>query len=119
MRYGTGVKNKVLAALAMKIPVVATPQSLFGLRAVGGEHVLVAERPEDFAAQIGALLADPCRAETLVENGRTLIERHYSWKTYADALEQALVGVAGRWNNAEISPLLLGEGQRARAFAAR
>jgi glycosyltransferase involved in cell wall biosynthesis len=94
LRNGTGVKNKLLAALAMKIPVVATQESLLGLNLVSGEHVLAAETPIEIAEQINLLLSDPLRAGGLAENGRMLIEQRYSWCTYGAMLERTLADVA-------------------------
>lgn len=94
LRYGTGMKNKILAALAMKIPVVATPSSVLGLNVVSDVHVLLAQTPEAFAKQVSVLLRNPEHGRKLAENGRKLIEKHYSWNTHASVLEQALVALA-------------------------
>ncbi len=96
LRQGTGVKNKVLAAFAMKIPVVATRNSLLGINAVNGEHFLAAETPEEFAREVGTLLANPQRAGILATNSRMLVEQHYSWCRYGAVLERALAGVASK-----------------------
>jgi sugar transferase (PEP-CTERM/EpsH1 system associated) len=93
VRQGTGVKNKLLAALAMKLPVVATRDSLLGLRAIDGEHLLAADTPQEFAKHVSSLLRKGPTANALTENGRKLIEQHYSWRTYGAELEQALVGL--------------------------
>jgi glycosyltransferase involved in cell wall biosynthesis len=93
LRYGTGVKNKLLATLAMKVPAVATPHSLLGLEAVNEEHLLVAQGPEAFAEQVGKLLADPQRADRMAASGRKLIEDRYAWSTYATVLEDALASL--------------------------
>jgi sugar transferase (PEP-CTERM/EpsH1 system associated) len=93
LRYGTGMKNKILAALAMKIPVIATPNSVHGIKAVNDEHLLLAESPQDFVRQVSCLIGNPERTRMLTENGRKLIEEHYSWNAHGAALEQALVAL--------------------------
>src|SRR5919106_3025668 len=65
LRSGAGMKNKILAAMAMRRPIVATSLSLEGLDARPDEHVLMADRVEDFAAQVMRLLRDQRLARRL------------------------------------------------------
>ena len=58
LRFGAGMKNKVLAAMAMQTPVVATPVSLEGIDVRPGKNVLVADGAEEFAKQIACLLTN-------------------------------------------------------------
>jgi len=51
-----GVQNKVLEAMAMEKPVVATPQAFEGIHATPGRDLLVAEGAEAFAAAVAAVL---------------------------------------------------------------
>jgi glycosyltransferase involved in cell wall biosynthesis len=90
LRYGTGVKNKLLAALAMRKPAVATRRSLEGLELRADEHVLVADEPADFAAQTVRLMDDADLARRLAESGRSFVERRYSWDSSAKELEGVL-----------------------------
>ncbi len=90
------MKNKLLIALATKIPVVATGESLEGLDAASEKHVLVAETPDEFANKIGFLLANPERADRLAAKGRELIVDQYSWSTYGAMLGQALARIAAK-----------------------
>ena len=96
------MKNKLLAALAVKLPVVATREQLLGLRAIDGEHVLAADTPQEFAGHVGSLVSNRPRADELAENGRKLIEQHYSWRTYGAELEQALAGLAHGENSTAV-----------------
>ena len=84
------MKNKILAAMAMSKPVVATSISLEGIEARADEHVLVADRPEDFATTTVNLLADKEMARRLGEEGRRLVADRYSWNTRGASLEAAL-----------------------------
>ena len=52
MRIARGVQNKVLEAMAMKKPVVVSPQGLEGIEAVEGEEVLVASEADEFADRV-------------------------------------------------------------------
>ena len=87
LRIGAGLKNKVLEALAMGIPVVATPLSLDGIDARHGQSALVAEVDHIAAATID-LLRDPALRERLSRGGRALIEAQYNWERTASSYER-------------------------------
>lgn len=87
MRYGTGIKNKVLEAMAMGVPVVATPVSIAGIPAVDGEHVILAESPDVFAREIIKLLEDKTKRARVSEKARELVEAHFNWADRARMIE--------------------------------
>ena len=91
LRFGTGVKNKILAALAMGKAVVASPESCAGLDVAPGKHLLVAEKPDDFGAHIVRLFAEPDRRRQLGIGGRNLVVERYGWDVMGRQLE-ALLG---------------------------
>ncbi|MCU0886854.1 MAG: TIGR03087 family PEP-CTERM/XrtA system glycosyltransferase [Rubritepida sp.] len=57
LRIARGIQNKVLEAMAMARPVVATPQAFEGVRALAGQDLLVEATAEGMAARIGEILA--------------------------------------------------------------
>ncbi len=79
LRGGTGMKNKLLNAMAMGKPIVATPHSAEGLGVCDGEQMLLAESPEAFADAVSRLLDDPALAQRLGAAGRAFVERDYSY----------------------------------------
>lgn len=79
LRIARGVQNKVLEAMAMARPVVATPAAFEGIEAVPGRDLLVAECAADQVRAIGALLADPARAAALAAAARARMEEAYRW----------------------------------------
>lgn len=80
LRIARGIQNKVLEAMAMGKPVVASACAAEGIEAIDGEHFLVAQSIDEEAALIGDLLADPERASRLGEQAKQLIHTHYSWE---------------------------------------
>ena len=79
LRTGSGVKIKILEAMAHGKAVVTTSVGAEGLGVVPGEHLEVADDPDSFADAVVALLADAARRERIGSAGRQfVIERHSS-----------------------------------------
>jgi len=87
LRYTVGVQNKLLEAMAMATPVVATPAACTALAARSGEHLLIAEHSDDIAAAVRHLLGDPALARRLGEAGRRYVEAEHNWRRVAAELE--------------------------------
>ena len=83
MVSGSGIKNKVLEALAMQRPVASTPLGVEGVAAVAGRDLVVASDPDELARAIAGLLADRGEAERIAVNGRRLVEAMYTWEAAA------------------------------------
>jgi glycosyltransferase involved in cell wall biosynthesis len=94
--YSAGIQNKVLEAMAMGIPVVATPQSCAALGATNGENVLIAKEPEGFAQLVLELLRDEGLRERMGRNGRKYVEEHHDWRGVAERLEETYQDVLER-----------------------
>jgi len=96
LRAGFGVKNKILEAMALGTPIVATSRSLSGLAdVVPGDHLLHADSDDEIAAAVQRLLREPALADRLAENARQLVEQRYTWTAVAARYETVLREVAG------------------------
>jgi polysaccharide biosynthesis protein PslH len=87
IRMGGGTRLKVVEALSMGRPMVSTPLGCEGVDVRDGEHLLVAEGAEPFAAAVVRLLDDRRLARALGRAGRTRMEEKYSWDLAGDRLE--------------------------------
>lgn len=96
MRYGAGIKNKILAAMAMGKPVVSTSMGLEGIEARPGHHVLRADTPGEFAEEVASVLTTEGLARRLGESGHRLVKERYSWAAMAESLERTLRTVSAR-----------------------
>ncbi|MCA1749303.1 MAG: TIGR03087 family PEP-CTERM/XrtA system glycosyltransferase [Parasphingopyxis sp.] len=76
-----GIQNKVLEAMAMAKPVIASRPAFEGIDAEPDTHLLVAEDADDFAGQASRLLAAPDEAEALGTAARAHVRRRYDWAT--------------------------------------
>lgn len=94
MRSGSGIKNKVLEALAMARPVVTTTLGAEALAARHGHELLIADAPAAFAAAVVALLRDPARRRQLGQAGRALVTQRYSWEACAAAYDRMYARLA-------------------------
>jgi glycosyltransferase involved in cell wall biosynthesis len=70
-------RRGILSALASGVPVIAHPAACEGLAVLEGEHLLVAQTPEEFAACIQWLASEGGHMRKLVMRGRQLIREHY------------------------------------------
>ena len=100
MLIGSGLQNKILEAMAMGRPCIATPLSATPvLQDRAGEEampLLVGATASELAQHITALLADPVRAKALAEAGHAYVRKHFSWKSTTAILEHTLAEAAAR-----------------------
>jgi len=80
VRAGGGMRVRILEAFAYAMPVVTTTIGLEGIKAVGGQDVLIADSAAEFAECVGQLLQDVSLQERLSVNGRKLAETTYDWQ---------------------------------------
>jgi len=99
IRYGTGMKNKILEAMALELPVVAYSEGIRGILAEEGVHYVAASSREEFASQVVSLLKDPQSAESLVRASRKLVETQYSWRARADQYVRLYKNLRARKNH--------------------
>ena len=95
LRIARGVQNKVLEAMAMARPVVATTAALAGIEAEPGADLLAADDPEAFANSVDLLLSDETRRRQLGARARQLVEQRYAWPSRLRALDDLLTICSG------------------------
>jgi glycosyltransferase involved in cell wall biosynthesis len=88
MTSGTGIKNKLLEALAAGVPCVATPLAVQGLSAQPGRHILVGTNEEELAGHLVRVLSDDDLARSLGRAGRDYVTAEHSWEAVARAYER-------------------------------
>ena len=80
LRFGSGMRVKILDALAWGMPMVSTTVGCEGIAVTPERDILIADRPEDFARQVLRVLQDQELANALAANGRRLAEEQYDWR---------------------------------------
>lgn len=92
LRFGSGIQNKILEALAMELPIVGTSIAADGLYTASSEAppVCVADTTEEFAKmvvkELGARIQDPSPFTA----GRTFVEQNFVWSSSIRKLEVIL-----------------------------
>ncbi len=92
MQIGTGLQNKILEAMAMKIPCITSPLAFQALNAREGKVILVAETPKEYAAHIMMLLDNPEKALEIARNGYDFVHRNFNWETETDKINKLITG---------------------------
>ena len=83
LRFGMGVKNKILEAMASGPPIVTTSRSLSGTPLIDGEHAMIANEDGEIAAAVVTLLRDANLAHNISMRARHKAEEEHGWKTTA------------------------------------
>jgi sugar transferase (PEP-CTERM/EpsH1 system associated) len=89
-RLGGGTKTKILEAMAMGVPVVASSFGCQGIEAIPGAHMIVEDGTTEAARQIVSLMKNDPERERLALNARSLVEDRYGWSRLINALEHKL-----------------------------
>ncbi|MBU8536715.1 TIGR03087 family PEP-CTERM/XrtA system glycosyltransferase [Falsiroseomonas tokyonensis] len=88
LRIARGIQNKVLEAMAMARPVVASPEAFEGVRALPGRDILVAEDAEAMAEALRGVLAG--RHPGLGARARSAVTEAHDWRATLRRLDAVL-----------------------------
>jgi glycosyltransferase involved in cell wall biosynthesis len=91
LRLGSGMRVKVLEALAAGKPVVASPLAIEGLGVVDGEQLLTAETDDEFAERISRVLDDESLRARLGADARAWAEQNLTWDATLDRFDELYV----------------------------
>ena len=87
LRLGAGIKNKVLEAMSMQKPLVATPLSCDGISLTEGENVLYGNTSAELVSAAVRLLQDARLRDRMAKANRLFIETYYTWERVANQYE--------------------------------
>jgi glycosyltransferase involved in cell wall biosynthesis len=102
IRIGGGTRIKIFEAMAMGKAVVSTSIGAEGLPVTHGKDIILADSPEEFAAQVVRLLRDSPAREVIGAAARILVEQNYGWpsvvRSFDGVLQKAVLGKTSREN---------------------
>lgn len=90
LRVARGIQNKILEAMAMARPVVASRSCVEAIAAQDGVDLISATEASEFASQIDALLRSPEQAAAVGHAGRQRVVQHYSWSAHLSGIDRYL-----------------------------
>jgi glycosyltransferase involved in cell wall biosynthesis len=88
LRIGGGTRLKILEAMAMGRPVVATRIGAEGIDAMPERDLLIADDPSELARATVRVLSDTRLACTVGMAGRALVQRLYDWEVLGSQLDR-------------------------------
>lgn len=92
MQMGTGLQNKLLEAMSMRMPCITSTLCNLALKAEPGKEILIGDSPEQVAEKVISLLKDERYAGNIAADGYTFVHRQYSW----EGATQGLLDLIGR-----------------------
>jgi len=85
VRIGSGIRTKILYAMAQGVPIVSASVGCEGIIAKHGSELMVADSPEDFAKAINKICLDENFAYQLAINAQKIAYDHYSQKVVGES----------------------------------
>lgn len=79
MFIGTGLQNKLLEAMAMKMPCITTSLANDALCAKPKSEILIGDSAEALADAIITLINDPILSDQIAENGNSFVLKNFDW----------------------------------------
>lgn len=105
LRIARGIQNKLLEAMAMGLPAVASSAAAAGVEAAPGRDVFVADDPADFASATVRLFRDDDLRRRTGEAARACMETNYRWEHQLQRLDRVLEVVTGK-GSPEAAPIV-------------
>ena len=89
MRIGTGLQNKLLEAMSMRLPTITSPLANASLGAKLDDEILIGSNAQEMAQHIITLLTDKEKADRIAQAGFDFTNRVYDWGKATGILEDA------------------------------
>lgn len=99
IQIGGGTRIKILEAMALKKAIVSTSVGAEGLNATDGKHLIIADKPEDFAKQVLLLLNNASFRAQIGEEARQFVEERYEWRIIGEKLNKVYQEIINNRND--------------------
>ncbi len=96
LRVARGIQNKILEAMAMALPVVASAECAAAVDAVSGQELLTATEPEEFIDVIDRMLKSPAAVAEMGNAARQRVIERYSWEAHMSGIDRYIAHNVGK-----------------------
>lgn len=90
VRMGSGLRVRILEAMAAGVPVVSTSTAAAGIPVQSGVNIWLADDPDIMAESIGILMNDPVLSLRIAENASRMVRERFNWDRGIARLEQTI-----------------------------
>ena len=90
LRIARGIQNKILEAMAMARPVIASTECAAAVDANKDTELLTASSPAEYIAELSRVLESPEAAVSIGQAARQRVVEHYSWDAHLAAIDRYL-----------------------------
>ena len=90
LRIARGIQNKILEAMAMARPVIASAECAAAVDAEKGTELLIAVDPAEYMAEMSRVLDAPGTAIAIGHAARQRVVERYSWEAHLAAIDRYL-----------------------------
>ena len=95
MQLGTGLQNKLLEAMAMRLPCITSPLAGKPLEGVvDGKEIIICNTVTGYVDAVSILLNNPEKYAEISENGYDFVKSNYNWETMTAKLERVITDFA-------------------------
>jgi glycosyltransferase involved in cell wall biosynthesis len=93
MRLGTGLQNKLLEAMATRLPCITSQLAGRPLeKAEAGKNLLICNSPQDYADAVKMLMTNAEKYRELSDAGYDFVRSNYNWETTTAKLSEIIIG---------------------------
>lgn len=96
LRFGSGIKIKVVNAMLRGIPTVTTPIGTEGMPVENGKNIFSSMDIDDMVEYCSRLLTDRTRWESMRDESRIFAANHFSWAKQIEKINHQLLAMNGK-----------------------
>lgn len=93
MQIGTGLQNKLLEAMAMKLPCVTSQLANNALGAKHQNSILIGNEPEEYYEHIISLLENKNLYNNIATSGYDFVKKNYTWEGTTQKLNELIIKI--------------------------
>jgi sugar transferase (PEP-CTERM/EpsH1 system associated) len=94
LQIGTGLQNKLLEAMAMKIPCITSSLANNAIGAAHNSNIFIGNTPEEYAELVIDCLTNKEKAKVVAEAGKLHVTQNFNWPALSNELSEILFPIS-------------------------